>query len=130
MLKEAESIVHSWYKRGSVEPVKPQSIPVTSTMDDVITSAFHQANHGNISEAVEEIMNGLRTLPIEEKVMADVEKYWADKNRDPRVGIEKRQKEMREKKEARQERQREKAEIKQRNTEVQNESFDWLYCGY
>ena len=119
VLREAESIVHSWYKRGTVESNnKPIRKPVTSTMDDVITSAFHQAHHGNVSEAVEEILNGLRSVPIEDKVMSDVERYWDDKNRDPRIGIEKRQKGLKEKKKAREEREREKSEKKKQKSEV------------
>ena len=117
VLKEAESIVHSWYKRGKIDSDnKPVSKPVTSTMDDVITSAFHQANHGNVSEAVEQIMNGLRSLPIEEKVMADVQKYWENKNRDPRIGIEQRQQELREKKREKAEKKKTKSEVRVINT--------------
>ena len=102
VLSEAESIVHSWYNRERNKSKTTHiSNPVTSAMDDVITSAFHQASHGNVPAAVDEILNGLRDLPIEDRVMSDMEMYWREKNRDPRLGIEKRQTELKEKKNAR-----------------------------
>ncbi|KAI6653214.1 coiled-coil domain-containing protein [Oopsacas minuta] len=117
VLSEAESIVYSWYKRDKSKKHSPVSNPVTSVMDDVITSAFHQANHGNVAGAVEGILNGLRDLPIEEQVLSDVEKYWLAKNRDPRIGIEKRQRELKEKRRVREE-ERIKQEYRERESHV------------
>lgn len=119
VLSEAESIVHSWYNRERNKAKNTRiSNPVTSAMDDVITSAFHQASHGNVPAAVDEILNGLRCLPIESTVESDLEMYWREKNRDPRVGIEKRQTELKEKKKARVEKEKTNSETKKQKPEV------------
>ena len=123
VLSEAESIVHSWYNRERNKANNTHiSNPVTSAMDDVITSAFHQASHGNVPAAVDEILNGLRGLPIEDRVMSDMEVYWRERNRDPRVGIVKRQTELKEKKKAR-EMEKIKSETEKQKPEVNLKYF-------
>ena len=121
VLSEAESLVNRWIKHsyGNSTSRERQDNPTTShQLDDVITSAFHKASHGSVTDAVDDILNGLRELPIENEILQNVDRHLNPQVRDPRVAMERRQRKLGEKKRDREERKKIRQENERKEQEV------------